>query len=547
MSKTDINAGVVSSFTHAVTLLKLVFLANVFNDDEFLTPLLSGSYGQGKTTAIKNVVKEMNRGRSTTYFCVDGGLLGEGELAGYPIPTKDIDGNTILDYAPYKSFAAIGRLQKQYWEKAQKDGFLGGTVKLLSDGRVCYPLDANNPDSTNLGYIEAHDDIDKAILGVKNQFMFGDELPAEVKMKLLSSNEIRPAIFFIDEINRTDNATMKNIMNVILNRDVNGYKIPWWVFCAAASNPAGGNYTVTEMDPAQIDRFLKIPVQQNFTEWVEYEMSAKKMSTRYLIGLSKDASHLFAPDNISGRDGESSDTSSSYDSETPNPSPRSHELLGILDSNLENIMNSGFFTDDEKADMTQMLHEVIKDKLSNKFGGALITNIENADSLINPELIITGKEDTVNEKIARKFEAMDVITEMINLCQLTDYLLKTVFTTNFLSTSSSDAKERAECRTTFGHCANQIKDLQKNILTNNVSNQLYFARRIIRNVTVLDMTRVKHVPEDKLLCENNKSPEDKKSESTAIFGTLFSADILQTLNSAVQSFNTTTGNSSNNG
>lgn len=61
-------------------------------------------------------------------------------------------------------------------------------------------------------------------------------------------------------------------MNIILTRTVNGYRLPWWVFIIAAMNPSTQNsiYATNDMDPAQTDRFIKLAVHEDTSNWLEY-------------------------------------------------------------------------------------------------------------------------------------------------------------------------------------------------------------------------------------------------------------------------------------
>ena len=76
----------------------------------------------------------------------------------------------------------------------------------------------------------------------------------------------------VKQTNRTDVAVFRELMNIVLTRSVNGYRFPWWVFIIAAMNPCTQNsmYATNEMDPAQLDRFIKIKVHENVDEWIDF-------------------------------------------------------------------------------------------------------------------------------------------------------------------------------------------------------------------------------------------------------------------------------------
>ena len=107
--------------------------------------------------------------------------------------------------------------------------------------------------------------------GDENRYAMNDLTPQE-KISALLSGKVRPVILFIDEINRTENSVYKELMNILLTRSVNGYEFPWWVFFVGAMNPSTQNsvYATNEMDPAQLDRFIKIKVGDNTKEWLSY-------------------------------------------------------------------------------------------------------------------------------------------------------------------------------------------------------------------------------------------------------------------------------------
>ena len=52
-------------------------------------------------------------------------------------------------------------------------------------------------------------------------------------------NKGRNVLLFIDEINRCEHAVQQELMNLILNREINGYNLPSSVKILAAMNPSG--------------------------------------------------------------------------------------------------------------------------------------------------------------------------------------------------------------------------------------------------------------------------------------------------------------------
>ena len=68
-------------------------------------------------------------------------------------------------------------------------------------------------------------------------------------------------------------------MNLILNREINGYKLDKGVNIIAAMNPSNryegfyeSEYQVVEMDPAQEDRFVWLEMESDVKEWIKWGM-----------------------------------------------------------------------------------------------------------------------------------------------------------------------------------------------------------------------------------------------------------------------------------
>lgn len=75
-------------------------------------------------------------------------------------------------------------------------------------------------------------------------------------LKMIREHDIDDAEFiFFDEFNRADSQTMNAVFEIIQFKTINGEPLPNLKCCWAAMNPADGDYTVSESDPALIDRF----------------------------------------------------------------------------------------------------------------------------------------------------------------------------------------------------------------------------------------------------------------------------------------------------
>lgn len=108
--------------------------------------------------------------------------------------------------------------------------------------------------------------------------------------KLLNMENINGVILFIDELNRCDHAVSQELMNLILNREINGYVLDDKVKVIAAMNPSNkfedfsnSQYEVVDMDPAQEDRFVWIKMESDITEWIKWGMSKEGNINEHII------------------------------------------------------------------------------------------------------------------------------------------------------------------------------------------------------------------------------------------------------------------------
>jgi len=78
-----------------------------------------------------------------------------------------------------------------------------------------------------------------------------------------------PVCLFLDEINRATPEVMQAAFQVVLDRELNGWKLHSETRVFAAVN-ASAAYTVNEMDPALLDRFWTIDLEPTVEDWVAW-------------------------------------------------------------------------------------------------------------------------------------------------------------------------------------------------------------------------------------------------------------------------------------
>lgn len=340
----------------AKRLIKRALLANIVSGkkDLAITPLISGKHGIGKSQMIKSIADDLNG----VCITIEGGTLKEGEITGLPYQYKDDDGNIRFRFLPYYAVERIQNEQRRIFERS---------------GRTA---------------------VDSALSGDENRFAFED-IPLSEKLELLRSGEIKPVIIFIDEINRTENAVYKELMNILLTRSVNGYNFPWWVLFVGAMNPSTQNslYATNEMDPAQLDRFLKIKVSDNSREWLKYGKNSGISAD--ILGFIKDN-----PNCLSNNDKEL------QDEEKPTPSPRGWDMVDTLLKS-EPLLR-GFFT--EKENDPKIVEKDMKALVSAKLGATVATMffaslVSQARALMPEEIFADDENLSANSDRIEKMAA----------------------------------------------------------------------------------------------------------------------------------------------
>lgn len=337
------------SINEAKRLIKRAILANIVSDKPNLaiTPLVSGKHGIGKSAMIKSIASELGG----VCITVEGGTLKEGEITGLPYQYKDDEGKTKFRFLPYY---AVERIQNE--EKRIFEAYNGVT------------------------------DDSSALIGDENRYAMNDLTPEE-RVNAIKTGKVKPVIIFIDEINRTENSVYKELMNILLTRSVNGYQFPWWVLFVGAMNPSTQNsiYATNEMDPAQLDRFIKIKVGDNTKEWLKFGSTT---------GISSDIL-TFIRDNPKCL---SSDSKDLDDEEKPTPSPRGWDMVDTLMKS--EPMLREFFTDAENE--PKVVERDMKNLVTAKLGSSVATmffaSLVSQTKAILPEEIFKDDEELSNVK-----------------------------------------------------------------------------------------------------------------------------------------------------
>lgn len=355
------------SINEAKRLIKRALLSNIVctKPNLAITPLVSGKHGIGKSAMIKSIAEDLGG----VCITIEGGTLKEGEITGLPYQYKDDEGKIKFRFLPYYAIERIQNEEKRIFLES------GGTI-----------------------------DESSALMGDENRYAMNN-LSVEERIEALKSGRIHPVIIFIDEINRTENTVYKELMNILLTRSVNGYQFPWWVLFVGAMNPSTQNsiYATNEMDPAQLDRFLKIKVADNPSEWLKY--GKKTGISQSILSFIKDN-----PKCLSSNDKELNDE------EKPTPSPRGWDMVDTILSS-EPLLRD-FFT--EKENDPKVVEKDMKNLVSAKLGASVTTmffaSMVSMAKAISPEEIFAddeflskNKHALENLSVAKKVQTCDLM------------------------------------------------------------------------------------------------------------------------------------------
>lgn len=108
--------------------------------------------------------------------------------------------------------------------------------------------------------------------------------------------EGKDVLLFIDEINRCEHSVQQELMNLILNREINGYKLHYKVKILAAMNPSSKygsdfDYQVVDMDAAQENRFVWLNMESDAKGWIKWA-SENKVDRKVIEFISTFPEHL---------------------------------------------------------------------------------------------------------------------------------------------------------------------------------------------------------------------------------------------------------------
>lgn len=83
---------------------------------------------------------------------------------------------------------------------------------------------------------------------------------------------LKPCVLFLDELNRATHEVMQAAFQIVLDRELNGWKLHPQTRVFSAIN-SSANYTVNEIDPALLDRFWVLDLNPSTNDWLTWARS----------------------------------------------------------------------------------------------------------------------------------------------------------------------------------------------------------------------------------------------------------------------------------
>lgn len=197
----------------------------------------------------------------------------------------------------------------------------------------------------------------------------------EIQQVLLEKPQ-KTILLFIDEINRCEHSVQQELMNIILNREINGYSLPDQVKVVAAMNPPSkyekysqSEYQVVDMDPAQENRFVWIDMEIDVKNWISWGMEGeiKNIHEDILNFISSFPDYLHTP--------------------------KSTEMIKATPRSWQRVSDSYMIYLKKKNEIPERIfYNVVKGNIGPTIAGEFISFLKNNKrSLIKLEEIFTGE------------------------------------------------------------------------------------------------------------------------------------------------------------
>lgn len=228
---------------------KIIETADICGD----VPLLKGIHGIGKTEAVV----EHSRENDMHFEPLLLSLMDTGDMLGMP-DTQDVSGmkSTVwsapswysnIVNAAWAQYLPLDRLQFTH------NGFQAHVLKAITNGVI-------TRQELNSLYCEF--------------FKVPNDRLQLLRQEHVNYLDARRSLLFLDEFNRAPADILNASLQLINEHRLHSHILPivrgQETLIVAAINPADGDYTVQELDPALLDRFVDCEVTPDFPTWLKW-------------------------------------------------------------------------------------------------------------------------------------------------------------------------------------------------------------------------------------------------------------------------------------
>lgn len=216
-------------------------------------PLIKGKHGLGKSESAAQYAKEQNMHYEPLILS----LMDTGDMLGLPV-TERVSGMMSTTWAAPSWYTNIVNAAWPEDIKLDRLQFTDADFqKYLLNKKTVALLDRK---MLNEAYCEYYN--------VPNDRL---QLLRQDNVRYLDS---RRSVLFLDEFNRAPSDILNASLQLILDHRLHSHELPivngQETLIVAAVNPADGNYTVQEFDPALLDRFVDCEVEPDFKSWLTW-------------------------------------------------------------------------------------------------------------------------------------------------------------------------------------------------------------------------------------------------------------------------------------
>lgn len=249
--------------------------------------------------------------------------------------------------------------------------------------------------SAKMKYEEQKKELGKYLPDITTEYATFGTLAKINEFLLQPENEGKEVLLFIDEINRSSVEVLQEVMNLILNRDINGFKLDPRVKLMAAANPSSSwsefkdvDYQVTELDEAQRSRLTWLFVGIDEIGWINWasefdeETGEQNIHEDIVEFISTFPDFLHVP--------------SYKSSDDVSPNPRAYERVSKVYTTY--LKNKSLFKSQS------VLETLIYGDLGRSAGLAFIKFLNEKDNpMLKPAEIFATKEEELDEEVKERY------------------------------------------------------------------------------------------------------------------------------------------------